>query len=76
MKLLFEGKPVDVISINETRLDNTIDDSEMNIPGYDLFRKDKSRNGGVVALYVRNVFNTTNKSHIANDELKAVCVEF
>ena len=55
LKLLFEGKPVDVISINETRLDNTIDDSEMNISGYDLFRKDRSRNGGGVALHVRNV---------------------
>ena len=73
--MLFEGKPVDVISINKTRLDNTIDDPEMKIPGYDLFRKDRSRNGGCVALYVRKVFNTINKTHIPNVDLDAVCVE-
>ena len=73
--MLFEGKPVDVISINKTRLDNTIDDPEMKIPGYDLFRKDRSRNGGGVALYVRNVFNTINKTHTANVYLEAVRVE-
>ena len=26
-------------------------------------------------MYVRNVFNTTNKTHIANNDLEAVCVE-
>ena len=75
LKLLFEGKPVDVISINETRLDNTVDDPEMSIPGYDLFRKDRSSNGGGVALYIRKIFNTINKTHIANVDLEAVCVE-
>ena len=38
LNLLFESKQVDVICINETRLDNTIDDPEMSILGYDLFR--------------------------------------
>ncbi|CAB4007844.1 RNA-directed DNA polymerase from transposon BS [Paramuricea clavata] len=32
--------PFDVICINETRLDDSIDNSEVKIPGYDLVRKD------------------------------------
>ena len=48
---------------------------EMNIPGYQLFRKDRSRNGGAVTFYVRNVFNVVNKMHLVSNELEAVCIE-
>ena len=40
------------MSINETFLDDTIDDDEIEIPGFLLFRNDLSRNGGGSAIYV------------------------
>ena len=42
------------ISINETRLCSSITDSEVEIPGYTVFRKDRSRNAGGVAVYIKN----------------------
>ena len=37
--------------------DNSIPKNEININGYDIVRKDRNRNGGGVALYIRNVIN-------------------
>ena len=43
----------DVISLNETRLDSSINNHSISIPGYQLLRNDRNRNGGGVALYVK-----------------------
>jgi len=48
-----------VLSINETWLDNSITDSALYIPGFNIFRNDRNRNGGGVALYVRSEFHAT-----------------
>jgi len=43
----------DVILITETHLDNLIESVEINIEGYHLFRNDRNRHGGGVAIYAR-----------------------
>ena len=43
-----------VIGITETKLDNTICDSEVAVDGYNIVRNDRNRNGGGVACYIRN----------------------
>ena len=48
-----QDQTFDILSINETRLDNTIHSDEVKITGYDLIRKGRNRNGGGVAIYVR-----------------------
>ena len=48
---------VDFLAINETRLDNTILNGELKVPGYDIERKDRNSSGGGVALYMRNTLN-------------------
>ena len=45
------------ISINETRLSENIDDGFIKIDGYDVFRADRNRAGGGVALYVETAIN-------------------
>jgi exonuclease III len=46
---------IDIISINETKLDSSIKDNEVYIPGYEIVRKDRKINGrhgsGVLYLY-------------------------
>ena len=46
------NEPIDILAINETRLDCNISSNEMGIPGYVLERNDRNRNGGGVALYI------------------------
>lgn len=44
----------DVYGIVETKIDSSISDSDLCIPGYSLFRNDRTRHGGGVAAYVRS----------------------
>ena len=58
----------DIIGITETWLNSSISDSEMNINGYTLHRKDRNdaekHRGGGVALYVHNDLNCTHRDEI------------
>ncbi len=43
-----------VIGITETWLDGSVTDSEVEIPGYSLQRRDRNRNGGGVCVYINS----------------------
>jgi hypothetical protein len=40
------------VAVSETLIDNTIENSSIDIPGFEIIRKDRNREGGGVALYV------------------------
>ena len=44
----------DIICVNETWLDNTVNDHEVELDGYDLVLKDRNRHGGGVAMFIRS----------------------
>ena len=46
-------KKLPIIGVTESKVDNSISDSEVKIPGYCILRCDRNRNGGGVACYVR-----------------------
>ena len=54
--LLVEAQNPNIISIVESWLCTDIPDIEICIPGYQLFRKDCSRHGVGVLLYIREIF--------------------
>ena len=54
IKMLLEKKDLDILTLNETRLDNTLTDDSFFIHNYDLIRTDRNRQGGGVCLYIRN----------------------
>ena len=43
-----------VIGITETWLTDSVPDSEVQIPGYSLQRRDRNRNGGGVCVYINS----------------------
>ena len=43
-----------IICIVETWLSNEIDSTEIDIPGYQLYRKDRNRQGGGILMYIAN----------------------
>ena len=42
----------DIVCVVETWLDNSILDNEVTVPNYQLFRLDRNRHGGGIAIYV------------------------
>jgi hypothetical protein len=55
--LLQVPKAPPVVCLSETKLSSKILDCEINIPDYSLFRRDRNRNGGGVAIFCRSSFN-------------------
>ena len=45
LRFLMQDETFDMLSINETRLDNTIHSDKVEITSYDLIKKDRNRNG-------------------------------
>jgi exonuclease III len=57
IQVILEKHPLDILAINESKIDDSISDNEINISGYALCQKDRNRNGGGVVLYIRDCFS-------------------
>ena len=68
-------KTVDILAINETRLDSSIQNGEVSIPGYTLERKDRNRNGGGVALYIRDSINYKRLIDLPDDNMELISIQ-
>ena len=66
---------IDIISINETHLDSTINNFEVNIPGFSLYRNDRNRHGGGVAFYVRETISHTLRADLSMPDIESLWVE-
>ena len=44
-RVFMNDSDIDIISINETKLDHSINDNEVYLPGYEIVRKDRKTNG-------------------------------
>ena len=75
IRYILINSPLEVLAINESKLDDTISDTEVYIPGYVIIRKDRSRSGGAVALYIRENLSYTNRIDLVPENLEMVCVE-
>ena len=52
LKQLLSFVPFNVMCFTETFLDDSVSDGEVYIPGYRLYRNDRNRNGGGVAIFI------------------------
>ena len=72
---VFLNMYVHVICINETWLDSSVSDNEINIDGFTVFRKDRTRHGGGVAVFVRRKLLPILKSDLDIPGLEAIWIE-
>ena len=75
IRYILMSSPLEVLAINESKLDNTITDGEIHIPGYVIIRKDRNRHGGGVAIYIKENISCSVRHDLAPDQLDMVCVE-
>ena len=68
---------IDVFSINETWLDNTVSDGEIAIQDFQVFRADRDRRGGGTLLYVRDSLKVKHRKDLTpeNKELEVCWIE-
>lgn len=69
---------IDILAINETKLDPSVSNNEINIPGFEVVRKDRNRNGrygGGVCIYIRNNLNFNMVKDLCDDRLEMITIE-
>ena len=70
---ILNSNKISVLGITESKLDDTINDSEVQVSGYDIIRKDRNRKGGGVALFIKQGI-VANKVSILNNSLEYISV--
>ena len=64
------------IGLTESHLSSAIDNSEVVISGYKLFRRDRTgRQGGGVICYVLNKFNCVRRYNFESDSVESLWLE-
>jgi len=78
LRVLMHDSKIDILSIKETKLDSTVHDSDVYIPGFELVRKYRrvnGRKGGSVCIYLRTNLNYRIRDDLINDDLECLIVE-
>ena len=60
LRIYMNISKLDILAINETKLDSSISNCELDITGYDIVRLDRElngRRGGGVCFYIRSNLN-------------------
>ena len=74
LKMLLYDNDIHVCALNETRLDGSINDNEVDIPHYTVVRKDRDRRGGGVAVYIHESINYERLDHESVSNLEAILI--
>ena len=75
IRILLTDQCLDVLALNETRLDDNISNEDIHIDSYDLIRFDRSRKGGGVCMYVKNSHSFLERNDLMRENLEASFIE-
>lgn len=64
-----------VLGLSETWLDESVMNSEVEIPGFKHFRRDRNRRGGGVMVYVPEQFKVVRRKELEDDAVEALWIE-
>ena len=72
---LVEDCKFDLIAVTESHLAPSTKDHEVELPSFKIFRKDRNRNGGGVAIYCHQNFSPHRRIDLERDDLEIIWVE-
>ena len=75
LRILMQNSPIDILAINETKIDDSFLEDEISLAGYHIIRKDRNRHGGGVLLYVHQAIPCTERNDLLTGSLENICVE-
>ena len=78
LKFFVLDSKIDLLAINETKIDSSVNDNEIYLPGFEVARKDRSvngRSGGGVCIYLRSNINYQIRNDLCDDRLECVVIE-
>ena len=75
IELLLNELKIDILALNETKLNESINCQITDIAGFKQIRLDWSRQGGGISLYVRDSIQYILRNDIPNNNLELLCIE-
>ena len=72
---LLKSMGIDILALNETKLDHLIEQQLTEVTGYKQLRLDRSRSGGGISLYVRETLKFLIRNDIPGDGIELLCIE-
>ena len=76
LRIFLPHNEIDILSINETKFNETISDNEVNILGYDVVRRDRTTDGwGGVCFYVKKSVIFFVRNDLNMETLENLCLE-
>ena len=71
-----DSKEFDILAINETKLEPTIREEEVQVPNYELIRNNTNgRNGGGICFYIQNNINFQTREDLSSDKLECLTIQ-
>ena len=78
LRVFMSSSGIDILVINETKLNFLVDNNEVHLQGFQIIRKDRKtnrRNGGGVCIYVRSNLNYIIRDDLSSDNLECLIIE-
>ena len=77
IRLLVKDLGIHILVVNETKFDDKIDDNLVSFEGYSIKRNNRNRNGGGVALYIKDKSfdKITVRADLPISNLEGLCIE-
>ena len=75
IEYLLKNQGIDILALNETKIDEKLPDNLFKIEGYKFIRLDKTRHGGGVAVYCRDRFKSKVREDIPKMSLEMIGAE-
>ena len=70
-----DSQNLDIVAINETRLDSSINNEIIGLKDYYIYRKGRDRNGGGVAVYARSTIPCIARTGLIADKIETISLE-
>ena len=78
LRIFLSIHKIDILTVNETKLDSSISSNEIHISGYDVVRRDRchnDRHGGGVCIFIKNNLNFRIREDLSKVNLEFLAIE-
>lgn len=72
---IFQYRLLDIFAISETKLDSSFPTAQFSNPGYNVFRKDKTKNSGGLMIHVRSEIPARRRPDLESTSVETIVLE-
>ncbi|CAB3995252.1 Hypothetical predicted protein [Paramuricea clavata] len=75
LRICINDKEIDVLAINETRMDDSVPIESIAIQGYNWISKNRNRSGGGIGFFIRDSINFRPRTDLNNHDIEILTIQ-